>query len=544
MRKMLFLLLCTVIFFSDPRLPIPDLRLGSVYWSLESVCRAEYYSPTDSVPLTIGTVSIGSDSVQDCDSVRIKWWWLNGGWTYVGTKKLTSSVESGFYATNIKASDASDHTGNYIAKAIAYKFGGSYTDIKTWSWTVAETFDSLTNAITNTNKANFKADVSDLLSREDSTLYMRTDWSNIKNQSASVNLTQTRILGVDQDVGYLAGDDGEVVKDACADAYSDSGWTKLRAERLDSLIIRADSLLYMRTDWDNIKSQDAVVNFTNTRLAFVDSVDSITQTFSASCDTESIARSTWNDDVIPKTERRIQYVDSLGEEVSASVDTSQIKAMNDNNQWGASFIWNYSVRTLTSGTGSGANSVVIRCKSFSDSSSIAFAQIQVLDSTENSTIGLLTSDSQGRGFFALDNGIYCVRLYKPGWQFTVPETLCVDGDEDTTYYAEAFDPGSPPQASLCRVYGWVYDINDQPMVGTKIKASIKTVPLRYQNLVISPYYKSAVTDEDGYWYLDLYPNSVLSPSDTKYIFHIFSPSGTILRLKKEVPDQTNWELQW
>ncbi|NIQ81029.1 MAG: hypothetical protein GTN93_23615, partial [Anaerolineae bacterium] len=97
---------------------------------------AEYYSPSDSVALTIGTVSIGSDSVQDCDSIRVKWWWSNGGWNYVGTKKLTSSLEPGFYATNVKASDASDHTGNYVAKAVAYKFEGSHTDIKTWSWTV------------------------------------------------------------------------------------------------------------------------------------------------------------------------------------------------------------------------------------------------------------------------------------------------------------------------------------------------------------------------------------------------------------------------
>lgn len=544
MKKTLFLFLCTVILFSDFRPQMPDVRLGSVYWSLGSVCRAEYYSPTDSIPLTIGTVSIGSDSVQDCDSVRIKWWRLSGGWTYVGTKKLTSSVESGFYTTNIKASDASDHTGNYIAQAVAYKFDGSYTDIKTWSWTVVETFDSLTNAITNTNKANFKADVSNLLDKADSSLYMRSDWNNIKNQSASVDFTQTRIMGVDADVGYLAGDDQNIVRNACADAYSDSGWTKLRAERLDSLLIRADSSVYMRTDWNNIKNQDAMVNFTHTRLAYVDTVDSIIQTVYASCDTESIARSSWNDDIIPQAERRIQYVDSLGEEISASVDTSQIKAMNEANQWGAYYVWNYSTRTLTSGAGAGANQVIIRCKQFSDSSSVAFAQIQVLDSTESSTIGLLTSDSQGRGFFALDNGIYCVRLYKPGWQFTVPETLMVDGDEDSTYYAETFDPGEPPQASLCRVYGWVYDINDQPMVGTKIEASIKTVPLRYQNVLISPYYKSTLTDENGYWYLDLYPNSVLSPSDTKYIFHIFSPSGTILRLQTEVPDQTSWELQW
>jgi hypothetical protein len=431
----------------------------------------EYYSPSDSVALTIGTVSIGSDSIQDCDSIRIKWWWAEGGWSYVGTKKLTSSVEPGFYGTSVKASDASDHTGNYVANAVAYKFDGSYTDIKTWSWTVVETFDSLANAVKDANKTNFRADLSNLLQKADSSLYMRTDWENVKNQNAEVDLASTSI-------------------------------------------------------------------------GHVDTADTVIETVSASCDTESIGRSAWDEDVVPRAERRIQYVDSVGEEMSASVDTAEIKIMNDNNQWGASWVWNYSVRTLTSAAGSGANSVVIRCKASSDSSVVAFAQIQVLDSTESSTIGLLTSDSQGRGFFAMDQGIYCVRLYKPGWQFIVPETLQVDEDEDTTYYGEAFDPSSPPEASLCRVYGWVYDINDQPMVGAKVEASIKTIPLRYENLLISPYYKTTVTDDEGFWYLDLYPTPSLSPSDTRYVFHIFSPSGTILRLEVEVPNLTSWELQW
>jgi hypothetical protein len=411
--------------------------LALAMWALVGLgsAGAEYYSPSDSVALTIGTVSIDSDSVQDCDSVRIKWWRLTGGWTLVGTSKLTSSVEPGFYAVNVKASDASGQTGNYVANAIAYKFDGSYTDVKTWSWTVVETFDSLTNAITSTNKANFRADVSDLLEKADSAFYMRTDWSKVKNQGAPVNLSQTR-------------------------------------------------------------------------MACVDSVDSVKHT-----------------DFEP-------------------TDTSQIKAMNENNQWGSSFVWNHPVRTLTSGAGTGTNSVVIRCRDSSDSSSVAFAQIQVLDSTESSTIGLLTSDSQGRGFFALDQGAYRIRLYKPGWQFVVPETLTVDGDEDRTYFAQAFDPGNPPQASLCRVYGWVHDIKDQPVVGAKIEAGIRSVPLRYQNLLISPYHNSTLTDTQGFWYLDIYPNSMLSPVNTKYVFHVFSPSGTILRLEVDVPNLTSWELQW
>jgi len=393
---------------------------------------ADYFSPSDSVPLTIGTLSINADSVQDCDSIRIKWWRSSGGWMYVGTKKLSSSIESGFYATDIKASDASNQPGNYAAKVVAYKFGGSYTDIKTWSWTVVGTFDSLTNAIRDVNKANFKADVSALLNKGDSSLYMRTDWNNVKNQ-------------------------------------------------------------------------DAAVNFNHTHLAYVDTVDSINE---------------------------------------ALIDTSQIKNMNDNNQWGASSVWNYSVRTLTSGAGSGANGVVIRCKSSADHSLVALTQIQVLDSTESSTIGLLTSDSQGRGFFALDNGTYCVRLYKPGWQFTVPETLKVNGNEDTSYYASVFDAGTPPLPNLCRVYGWIYDIKNEPVVGAKVEASLRKIPLRYQNVIISPYYRSSVTDDDGYWYLDLYPNSFLNPSGTTYNFNLFSPSGTILKLEIEVPDQGSWELQW
>ncbi len=242
--------------------------------------------------------------------------------------------------------------------------------------------------------------------------------------------------------------------------------------------------------------------------------------------------------------RKTYLVDSLEQAVTAQVDTSQIKTMNENNLWGANYIWNYESRTLSSEAGTGANSVIVRCKQSSDSSNIALAQIQVLDSAENSTIGLLTSDSQGRGFFALDNGSYCVRMHKPGWQFAVPETLKISGNEDTTYYADAFDPGSPPQASLCRVYGWIHDINDQPMVGAKIEASIKTIPLRYQNIIISPYYKSTTTDDQGYWYLDLYPNSALSPYDTKYVFFLYSSSGTILRIETTVPDQASWELQW
>jgi hypothetical protein len=408
---------------------------------------ADVYAPSDTIVLTVGCLDSTFLNVANPDSVWFKWWRDVGGPTLVDSAKVTTGVRTGFFRKKIKASDGSNNLGTYIASAMVYKGGRS--GIKTWNWTVKAEFDSITNAIKDVNKGNFKADVSGLLAKNDT--------------AGAVNYLRTKTVEPE-------------VK-----------------------VVSTDSLAYV------------------SQIGSITAVDSV---------------------------RKVYLVDSLQQEVVALTDTTKIKIMNNNNQWGASYTWNYSTRTLTSGAGSGANSVVIRCKQSSDSTNIAGTQIQILDSVQNATIGLLTSDSQARGFFALDNGTYSVRLYKPGWQFTVPETLNVDGNEDTTYYANAFDAGSPPQANLCRVYGWLYDINNLPVAGAKIQASINVIPLRYENIVISPYYKSAATDDQGFWYLDLYPNSALNPADTKYIFFIYSPSGTILRIETPVPNQGSWELQW
>ena len=499
---------------------------------------ADVYAPSDSVVLTVGCLDTTFLAVADPDSVWFKWWRDVDGQTILDSAKVTSPLRTGFVRHKIKASDGSDNTGAYVAEAVVHKNGK--TGIKTWSWTVKAEFDSITNSIRDANKANFKAagfaapgDAMDLVSdaldagavavsgaNEMATvtwLHSNRQLTMLDEDSTTLDLDGTTIGTVNNVTNAVKVNGGYVGQ--CTTMVNEVNVVStdtVKAEVLDKTgysltgdyLARADSSLYMRTDWQNVKNQDGVVNLNRTHVAYVETVD------------------------------------SMNEEIAADIDTAQIKTMNENNLWGASHIWNYETRTLTSGAGSGANCVIIRCKQSSDSSNIALGQIQVLDSVENSTIGLLTSDSQGRGFFALDNGSYCVRMYKPGWQFTVPETLVVSDDEDTAYYADVFDPGSPPQAALCRVCGWIHDINNQPAEGAKIEASIRTIPLRYQNIVISPYYKSTTTDEEGYWYLDLHPNSALNPSNTKYIFFIYSPSGTILRIETMVPDQGSWELQW
>jgi hypothetical protein len=210
----------------------------------------------------------------------------------------------------------------------------------------------------------------------------------------------------------------------------------------------------------------------------------------------------------------------------------------------ANHVWIWSDRTLTSGQGGGAYQVTITTKQTSDSAEISGAQVQILNLTQTSTLGILSTNASGKATFALDDDTLSIRMYKPGWIFDVPETLIVSGNTDTIYYADLFDPGSPPSASLCRVYGWIKDIQNLPLSGAKIEASIKAVPLKYQGVVISPYFKSTTTDSEGYWYLDLYPNSRLSPDTTEYEFLIYSTQGTILRLKALVLEQSSWELSF
>ena len=208
-------------------------------------------------------------------------------------------------------------------------------------------------------------------------------------------------------------------------------------------------------------------------------------------------------------------------------------------------VWSYGTRTLTSGAGTGANQVILTVKQSSDSTPIASAQVQILNQGQTATIGLLTTNPSGLATFALDNAIYKVRLFKPGWQFTVPESVVVSGNTSKTFYGSIFNPGSPPSPSLCRVYGWVNNLSGVGDSGMIIAARIKTAPLRYQTAIISPYEKRDTTNSQGYWYLDLYPDTLLTPSGTKYEFMMFKTVGTIRKdTAVTVPNQNCWQYQW
>lgn len=193
--------------------------------------------------------------------------------------------------------------------------------------------------------------------------------------------------------------------------------------------------------------------------------------------------------------------------------------------------------------GAGANPVTVDVKQ--GSVPIAGVQVQVVDSaTQLAAQAVGNTDANGVVKFNLNSGFYFVRLFKPGYLFAAPETLLVSGATSKNYSGTLFDPGAPSSPSLCRVYGWVFGLSADSLAGVTVTAEIKTSPLRAGAIVISPYLKTATTNSSGYWYLDLYPNSSLTPSTTKYEFTVYLNSAPIAKRTVTVPNQANWQFAW
>jgi hypothetical protein len=497
--------------------------LSLVTLSLPS--KADTYLASDSIYLLVACYDTTIyPSLANPDSV---WFYRYFAGAVVDSMKVTSTIKTGIAATKIKVSNTSNATGYYSAFALVYK--GGKKGAKTWNWKVGT--DSITavgRIQTNQDKSDYSIASGQIIARADSVTGVGRITTNLDKSNYQLASGQT-----------IARADSLVAVNRLWNNQDKNSYGLASGQ----VVARADSVVALNRLWNNLD--------TTGYLLSQSSLDAI-----------------WNEDTTGHT--GTQFGALFNREISLIDDNPWDNPKSDT-AWGmggwfadwwhdvnddsgsgsgtganpdtiANHVWVFPTRTLTSGAGTGANQVIIRVKQSSDSAEIVECQVQVLNKTQTSTLGLLSTNADGKAAFALNSDTLCVRLYKPGWIFTVPETLKVNGNKDTTYYGSFFNPGNPPSANLCRVYGWVKDINNLPLVRAKIQAKIENVPLRSGNALISPYFKETETDSAGYWYLDLYPNSSLSPDTTQYNFFIYGAGGTILKSKATVPNQSSWEL--
>lgn len=205
-------------------------------------------------------------------------------------------------------------------------------------------------------------------------------------------------------------------------------------------------------------------------------------------------------------------------------------------------------RGYVSGPGTGANLVIIRCKSATDSASIPRASVALWNADQSAMMGLLESDADsGKVTFAADNGVYYLRIQKYKFQWDVPIRIGISGNKDTTVYATEFTPTPPPSVDFCTVYGYIDSVGLRGGRAT-ITCTIHEENLRVGTKVLSygAYSKTVYTNASGYWEMFLYPNDDITPADTRYEFKITvptqpQPAGT---RKVEVPDVASWEYTW
>lgn len=173
-----------------------------------------------------------------------------------------------------------------------------------------------------------------------------------------------------------------------------------------------------------------------------------------------------------------------------------------------------------SGTGcnppTGANTIYITVKDSSNDTPISQCMIQIWDLAETEAIWWGYTNSSGGASFMYDNDTLLVKLMKNPIAFTIPETLFIDGNEDTTYYGYSYD--IPP--GMVRVEGKVQDLGALPDTTINITAEVKKAYLWYNLTLLSPYKKSTNPDTTGYWSMYLYPNSSLTPTGTQYHFEV------------------------
>jgi len=163
---------------------------------------------------------------------------------------------------------------------------------------------------------------------------------------------------------------------------------------------------------------------------------------------------------------------------------------------------------------------------------------------QSALIALGKTGNNGQAGFNLDTGEYLAAAFSPGYIFDCFDTLAIPGSLTDTLCGYRFDPGMPATPSLCRVYGFIYDISGIPEEGVEISAWLPAGVSKAGAGMISPFKIKSTSDEIGYFYIDLIPNCKLTPDTSRYEITVSRSDGTIFRERVAVPDQPSWLMTW
>jgi len=195
------------------------------------------------------------------------------------------------------------------------------------------------------------------------------------------------------------------------------------------------------------------------------------------------------------------------------------------------------------GSGGGAFTATLTATDTLVGQTVPGVRVVVRNLEQTSLLAVGRTDPSGQVRFNLDAGSFLVIADAPGYLFAPFDTLTVTGATIATMAGRRFDPGTPAAPTLCRVYGFVYDVTGMPNPGAVVSAGLPKGVSRTDEMIVSPSAVTTVTDTAGYFYLDLIPSDLLDGAP-KYEVTIARTDGTILRKRITAPSQASWALSW
>jgi cell division protein ZapA (FtsZ GTPase activity inhibitor) len=174
--------------------------------------------------------------------------------------------------------------------------------------------------------------------------------------------------------------------------------------------------------------------------------------------------------------------------------------------------------------------------------------VSVYNSAETVLQAYATSDVTGLVHFNLSDGTYHILVRTGlGYEPLTAQTLVVDGVESVTYELTPQSPTPPASALLCRVRGYIYDAQGQPMEGQQCTFTLKTTGVAEMSDPGTAFlYKGTVsvkTDGTGLFQADLLRSSEVNPwSGSDVVTYQFVCASVGINVEITVPDADNYDL--
>lgn len=172
------------------------------------------------------------------------------------------------------------------------------------------------------------------------------------------------------------------------------------------------------------------------------------------------------------------------------------------------------------------------------------AIVAVRNLQQTSLLAVGTSDTNGEVDFNLNADSLTVIATAPGYLFNPFDTVVVSGPGSDTLLGYRFNPAAPGTPGLCRVFGFLFNLQGTAEKNASVTAYLPKGVVRSGSSVVSPFAVVTSTDSTGYWQLDLIASPQLNPSNTLYEITVTRLDGTVLRKRVLVPDQSTWEFTW